>query len=91
MKKMGCLLIAVFVLSACKNERSEKNKVADDDYEAIYEQATTFFQPISSLDLDELDAEKVNGRGADVEEQAGGPWESSNEILSSRMKKLIIL
>ena len=60
MEKYVLILLAVFILSACKNESTEKNKVDSDGYEAIYDQATTFFQPISSLDLEEPDADKVN-------------------------------
>lgn len=41
---------------ACKNEQKEK---AQEGYEDLYPVATTFFQPISSLELEEPDADKV--------------------------------
>lgn len=49
----------IFILPAfiaCKNE---DKKQAVDKYEDLHPTATTFFQPISSLELEEPDAEKV--------------------------------
>src|SRR5690554_4146125 len=44
------------VIIACKNEHKE---VKENDYEDLHPTATTFFQPISSLELEEPDADKV--------------------------------
>lgn len=58
MKKLSLIILTGIALTACKNEQTEKRN--DADYEDIYETATAFFQPISSLDLTEPDADKVN-------------------------------
>lgn len=59
MKKYAWMLLAGLAFTACKNESKEKAKVDTEDYEAIYDKATTFFQPISSLDLQTPDSKKV--------------------------------
>lgn len=52
--------LIIFILPAfiaCGNKQKEKS---DDGYEDLYPIATNFFQPISSLDLETPDADKVN-------------------------------
>lgn len=58
MRKIVLLLSSAAILAACKNERTDQKN--NGEYEAIYETATAFFQPISSLDLDTPDPDKVN-------------------------------
>lgn len=58
MRRLIFLLSLAGLLSACKNDRSTPEK--NGEYEAIYETATAFFQPISSLDLESPDPDKVN-------------------------------
>ncbi len=51
--------LLIFILTAfiaCKNEQKES---IEDGYEDLYPIASNFFQPISSLDLEEPDADKV--------------------------------
>ena len=55
MKKYLFILILP-ALIACQNKQKE---TAKDGYEDLYPIATTFFQPISSLDLEQPDADKV--------------------------------
>jgi len=59
MKSYLWILLASLTLTACKNDSKEKDKTDLEDYEAIYDKATTFFQPISSLDLETPDPDKV--------------------------------
>lgn len=59
MKKYAWIVFAGLAFTACKNESKEKPIANNEDYEAIYDKATTFFQPISSLDLKTPDAKKV--------------------------------
>lgn len=47
----------LLTLIACKNDQT---KNVDDGYEDLLATATTFFQPISSLDLETPDEDKVN-------------------------------
>lgn len=56
MKKYLFILL-VPTLFACQNKSKEK---AAEGYEDFLPIATTFFQPISSLELQEPDADKVN-------------------------------
>lgn len=51
------LILSTILLIACKNEQREVT--SKDEYEDIHQTATAFFQPISSLDLEEPDANKV--------------------------------
>lgn len=55
MKKYLFIIILPAFIS-CNNTQKQN---AGDDYEDLHPTATTFFQPISSLDLEEPDAEKV--------------------------------
>jgi len=59
MKSHVWILLAFLALSACKNDSKGKAETDLADYEAIYDKATTFFQPISSLDLETPDPNKV--------------------------------
>lgn len=59
MRKYVSMFMAILALSACKNDEKTNNQKLSGDYEAIYQQATTFFQPISSLDLKTPDPDKV--------------------------------
>lgn len=59
MKKYVWILLVGLAFTACKQEKKEKPKANNEDYEAIYDKATTFFQPISSLDLETPDPKKV--------------------------------
>lgn len=59
MKKYAWIVFSAIALAACKNESREKPVASNEDYEAIYDKATTFFQPISSLELETPDANKV--------------------------------
>lgn len=59
MKSYLWILLVSLTLTACKNDSKEKDKTDLEDYEAIYDKATTFFQPISSLDLETPDPDKV--------------------------------
>lgn len=57
MKKYLIILILPAFM-ACGNKQKEKSK--DGEYEDLYPIATNFFQPISSLELETPDADKVN-------------------------------
>ncbi len=54
--KKYLIIFGISVFFGCKNEKKE---IIEDEYENLYPTATTFFQPISSLDLEEPDANKV--------------------------------
>lgn len=54
--KKYLIIFGISVFFGCKNEKKE---IMEDEYENLYPTATTFFQPISSLDLEEPDANKV--------------------------------
>lgn len=55
MKKYFFILVLP-VFFACKNEQKERT---EEGYEELHPTATTFFQPISSLELEEPDVDKV--------------------------------
>src|SRR5690554_5088012 len=57
MKRVFLLLVLPAFLLACKNEKTET--VKEDGYEDLHPIAATFFQPISSLELEEPDPKKV--------------------------------
>src|SRR5690606_28151983 len=57
MRRSIILLLLLATAVACKND--QKNQATSNEYEDIYETATAFFQPISSLDLEEPDQNKV--------------------------------
>ncbi|HZW78010.1 MAG TPA: cytochrome c peroxidase [Flavobacteriaceae bacterium] len=57
MRRSIILLLLLATAVACKND--QKNQAKSNEYEDIYETATAFFQPISSLDLEEPDQNKV--------------------------------
>lgn len=57
MRRSIILLLLLATAVACKND--QQNQAKSNEYEDIYETATAFFQPISSLDLEEPDQNKV--------------------------------
>lgn len=57
MKRFLLVFLLPAFLLGCKNEKSES--VKEDGYEDLHPVATTFFQPISSLELEEPDSKKV--------------------------------
>lgn len=58
MKRILFLFLCPVFLLSCKNEKTKS--VKEDGYEDLYPIATTFFQSISSLELEEPDPKKVN-------------------------------
>src|SRR5690554_4849232 len=57
MKRFLLVFLLPAFLLGCKNEKSES--VKEDGYEDLHPVATTFFQSISSLELEEPDSKKV--------------------------------
>jgi len=61
MKNYLFILILPFLFFACKDKSTEKSEVdVEDGYVDLYPTATTFFQPISFLELEDPDPDKVN-------------------------------
>lgn len=59
MKRYLPILVAALFVMACKDKSRDQYLPDKDEYEALHGMATTFFQPISSLELEEPDPDKV--------------------------------